>query len=175
VNDNDRTSDVVDRIGSLIKKAPPRKEVVDLNAAILEVIKLTRSEAVKTGVTVGTQLAGELPRIQCDRVQVQQVMLNLIVNAIQSMTGVEDGKRELHISTESIEPEGVRVGVRDTGPGLSPESLSRLFEPFYTTKPDGMGMGLSICRSIIEAHGGRLWATGCEPRGALFQFTIPAD
>jgi signal transduction histidine kinase len=108
-------------------------------------------------------------------VQLQQVMLNLIVNAIQSMTGVEDGKRELHISTESIEPEGVRVGVRDTGPGLSPESLSRLFEPFYTTKPDGMGMGLSICRSIIEAHGGRLWATGCEPRGALFQFTIPAD
>jgi signal transduction histidine kinase len=175
VNDTDRTSDVVDRIGSLIKKAPPRKEVVDLNAAILEVIALTRGEAVKTGVTVATQLAGELPPIQCDRVQLQQVMLNLIVNAIQSMSGVEDGNRELHISTVRIEPEGVCVGVRDTGPGLSPESLSRLFEPFYTTKPDGMGMGLSISRSIIEAHGGRLWATRCEPRGALFQFTIPAD
>jgi len=174
VNDADRTSDVVDRIGSLVKKAPPRKEVVDLNAAILEVIKLTRGEAVKTGVTVGTQLAGELPRIRCDRVQLQQVMLNLIVNAIQSMSGVEDGNRELRISTVRIEPEGVCVAVRDTGPGLSPESLSRLFEPFYTTKPDGMGMGLSICRSIIEAHGGRLWATPCEPRGALFQFTIPA-
>ena len=175
VNDADRASDVVDRIGSLIKKAPPRKEVVDLNAAILEVTALTRSEAVKTGVTVGTQLAGELPRIQCDRVQLQQVMLNLIVNAIQSMSGVEDGNRELHISTASIEPEGVCVAVRDTGHGLRPESLPRLFEPFYTTKPDGMGMGLSICRSIIEAHGGRLWATRCEPRGALFQFTIPAD
>ena len=175
VNDTDRASDVVDRIGSLIKKAPPRKEVVDLNAAILEVTALTRSEAVKTGVTVGTQLAGELPRIQCDRVQLQQVMLNLIVNAIQSMSGVEDGNRELHISTVSIEPEGVCVAVRDTGHGLRPESLPRLFEPFYTTKPDGMGMGLSICRSIIEAHGGRLWATRCEPRGALFQFTIPAD
>ena len=175
VDDTDRTSDVVDRIGSLIKKAPPRKEVVDLNAAILEVTALTRSEAVKTGVTVGTQLAGELPRIQCDRVQLQQVMLNLIVNAIQSMSGVEDGNRELHISTVSIEPEGVCVAVRDTGHGLRPESLPRLFEPFYTTKPDGMGMGLSICRSIIEAHGGRLWATRCEPRGALFQFTIPAD
>ena len=175
VDETARTRDVVDRIGSLIKKTSPRKEVVDLNAAILEVTALTRSEAVKTSVTVGTQLAGELPRIRCDRVQLQQVLLNLIVNAIQSMGGVADGDRKLHISTVSIEPEGVCVAVRDSGPGLSPESLSRLFEPFYTTKPDGMGMGLSICRSIIEAHGGRLWATGCEPRGALFQFTIPAN
>jgi PAS domain S-box-containing protein len=175
VNDTDRASNVVDRIGSLIKKAPPRKEVVDLNAAILEVTALTRSEAVKTGVTVGTQLADQLPRIQCDRVQLQQVMLNLIVNAIQSMSGIEDGNRELHISTVGIEPEGVCVAVRDTGHGLRPESLPRLFEPFYTTKPDGMGMGLSICRSIVEAHGGRLWAASREPRGALFQFTIPSD
>ena len=173
--DADRARDVVDRIGSLIKKAPPRKKVVDLNAAILEVTALTRSEAIKTGVTVGTQLAGELPRIQCDRVQLQQVMLNLIVNAIQSMSGVADGTRELHISTASITPQGVRVAVRDTGLGLRPESLPRLFEPFYTTKPEGMGMGLSICRSIIEAHGGRLWATGCESRGTFFQFTIPAE
>jgi signal transduction histidine kinase len=175
VNDADRAGDVVDRIRSLINKAPPRKEVVDLNAAILEVTALTHGEAIKTGVTVDTQLARELPRIQCDRVQLQQVMLNLIYNAIQSMRGIEDGNRELHISTVSIEPEGVCVAVRDTGYGLRPESLPRLFEPFYTTKPDGMGMGLSICRSIVEAHGGRLWATRCEPRGALFQFTIPAD
>jgi signal transduction histidine kinase len=174
VDDTDRASDVVDRIGCLIKKAPPRKEVVDLNAAILEVTALAHSEAVKNGVTVATQLAGELPRIQFDGVQLQQVMLNLIVNAIQSMSGVKDGNRELHISTVSIEPEGACVAVRDTGHGLRPESLPRLFEPFYTTKPDGMGIGLSICRSIIEAHGGRLWATRCEPRGALFQFTIPA-
>jgi signal transduction histidine kinase len=175
VDDTDRANDVVDRIGCLIKKAPPRKEVVDLNAAILEVTALTRSEAIKTGVTVSAQLAGDLPRIQCDRVQLQQVMLNLIVNAIQSMSSVEDGNRELHISTVRIEPESVCVAVRDTGHGLRPESLPRLFEPFYTTKPDGMGMGLSICRSIIEAHGGRLWATRCEPRGALLQFTIPAE
>ena len=174
MNENGRVSDIVDRIGALIKKAPPQKEVVDLNAAILEVTALTRSEAVKTGVTVSTQLATELPRIQCDRVQLQQVMLNLIVNAIQSMSGVEDGNRELHISTVNIQPEGVCVAVRDTGQGLRPESLPRLFEYFYTTKPDGMGMGLSICRSIIEAHGGRLWAMPREPRGALFQFTIPA-
>ena len=175
VNETGRARDIVDRIGSLIKKAPPRKEVVDLNAAIMEVTALIHSEAVKTGVTVGTQLAGALPRIQCDRVQLQQVTLNLIVNAIQSMSSVEDGNRELHISTASIEPNGVCVAVRDTGHGLRPDSLPRLFEPFYTTKPDGMGMGLSICRAIIEAHGGRLWATRCEPRGALFQFTIPAD
>ncbi len=175
VGDTDRASDVVDRIGSLIKKAPPRKEVIDLNAAILGVTALTHSEAVKTGVTVGTQLAGELPRIRCDRVQLQQVMLNLIVNAIQSMSSVEDGVRQLHICTVHIEPKGVCVAVRDTGHGLPPESLPRIFEPFYTTKPDGMGMGLSICRSIVEAHGGRLWATSYEPRGALFQFTIPTD
>jgi C4-dicarboxylate-specific signal transduction histidine kinase len=175
VNETGRTNDVVDRIGSLIKKAPPRKETLDLNVAILEVTALTRSEAIKTGVTMGTQLADDLPCIHGDRVQLQQVMLNLIVNAIQSMNSVDDGNRELHISTEGIEPDGVCVAVRDTGQGLRPESLSRLFEPFYTTKPDGMGMGLSICRSIIEAHGGRLWAIGCEPRGALFQFTIPAD
>jgi signal transduction histidine kinase len=102
-------------------------------------------------------------------------MLNLIVNAIHSISSVPDGNRELHISTARIEPEGVCVAVRDTGSGLRPEGLPRVFEPFYTTKPDGMGMGLPICRSIIEAHGGRLWATTCEPRGALFQFTIRAD
>jgi signal transduction histidine kinase len=100
-------------------------------------------------------------------------MLNLIINAIQAMSGLAAGVRELRITTENAS-EGVRLAVWDSGPGLSSENFQRLFEPFYTTKPDGMGMGLSICRSIIEAHGGRLWATG-QPRGALFQFTIPAD
>ena len=173
VKEGNRAGDVVGQIRALIKKVPVRKDAVAIDDALLEVIALTRTEAANNGVSVRTQFAEGLPRVQGDRVQLQQVMLNLIVNAIQSMSGVEDGNRELHISTVSIEPEGVCVGVRDTGPGLSPESLPRLFEPFYTTKPDGMGMGLSICRSIIEAHGGRLWATRCEPRGALFQFTIP--
>jgi signal transduction histidine kinase len=174
IKDADRATHIIGGLRDLTKQNTPRAEVVDLNEAIAEVIALTYSEAVKTGVTVGTQLAGEAPRIQCDRVQLQQVMLNLIVNAIQSMSGVEDSNRELHISTASIEAEGVVcVAVRDSGHGLRPDSLPRLFEPFYTTKLDGMGMGLSICLSIIEAHGGRLWATGCEPRGALFQFTIP--
>jgi signal transduction histidine kinase len=129
---------------------------------------------VKNGVSVQTQLAEGLPLIQGDRVQLQQVILNLIINAIQAMSGLSEGIRELHIGTDDAGEEGVRVTVRDTGPGLSAENLQRLFEPFYTTKPNGMGMGLSICQSIIEDHGGRLWATGLQPHAALFQFTIPA-
>jgi PAS domain S-box-containing protein len=175
VKEGNRAGEVVERVRALIKKVPARKDAVAINDAILEVIALTRTEVTNNSVSARTQFAEGLPRVQGDRVQLQQVMLNLIVNAIQSMSGVEDGNRELHISTVSIEPEGVCVAVRDTGQGLRPESLPRLFEPFYTTKPGGMGMGLSICRSIIEAHGGRLWAIPCEPRGALFQFSIPAD
>jgi signal transduction histidine kinase len=176
IKDADRATHIIGGLRDLTKQNAPRAEVVDLNEAIAEVIALTYSEAVKTGVIVSIRPAPELPRVQGDRVQLQQVMLNLIVNAIQAMSGVGEGLRELRISIDAVPSEGgVRVGVRDTGPGLSPESLSCLFEPFYTTKPEGMGMGLSICRSIIEAHGGRLWAIPCEPQGALFQFTIPAD
>jgi C4-dicarboxylate-specific signal transduction histidine kinase len=175
IKDTHRASDIIGGLQDLTRKTAPRKEAFDLNEAILEVTALTHGEAVRNGVTVRPQLAHQLPRITGDRVQLQQVMLNLIVNALQAMSTAGDGRRDLQISTETAEAEGVRVGVRDTGPGLRPEHLPRLFEPFYTTKPDGMGMGLSICRSIIEAHGGRLWASGCEPQGALFQFTIPAE
>jgi PAS domain S-box-containing protein len=176
VKETNRAGEVVERVRALIKRAPARKDAVAIDDAILEVIALTRAEAANNSVSVRTQFAEGLPRIQGDRVQLRQVMLNLILNAIQSMSGVADGNRELQISIDAVPSEGsVRVGVRDTGPGLSPESLPRLFEPFYTTKPEGIGMGLSICRSIIEAHGGRLCAIPCEPQGALFQFTIPAD
>jgi C4-dicarboxylate-specific signal transduction histidine kinase len=176
IKEGNRAGEVVERIRALIKKVPARKDAVAIDDAILEVIALTRTEAANNSVSVRTQFAAGLPRVQGDRVQLQQVMLNLIVNAFQAMSGVGEGARELQISIDAVPSEGgMRVGVRDTGPGLSPESLSRLFEPFYTTKPEGMGMGLSICRSIIEAHGGRLWAARCEPQGALFQFTIPAD
>jgi PAS domain S-box-containing protein len=175
IKEGSRASEVIGRIRTLIKKAPPRKSAISINDTILEVVALTRTEAANNSVSVRTQFAEGLPRVQGDRIQLQQVMLNLIVNAIQAMSGIGEGARELQISIDAVPSEGgVRVGVRDTGPGLSPESLSRLFEPFYTTKPEGMGMGLSICRSIIEAHGGRLWAIPCEPQGALFQFTIPA-
>jgi PAS domain S-box-containing protein len=174
VKDGKRAAEIIDRIRDLTKKAPPRKGSLNVNEMIREVVDLTHGEVVKNGVSVRTQLAEGLPLIQADRVQLQQVMLNLIVNAIQAMSGSGDGRRALQISTEA-EVEGVRVGVRDTGPGLAAESLPRLFEPFYSTKAEGMGMGLAICRSIVEAHGGRLWATGCEPRGTSFQFTIPAE
>jgi signal transduction histidine kinase len=174
IKDANRASEIIGRIHNLITKNPARKELLDINAAILEVTALTHGEATKNGVTVSTQLAHHLPRIEGDRVQLQQVMLNLILNAIQAMSELRDGIRELHISTEHVQSEGVCADVRDSGPGLSPENLGRLFEPFYTTKPNGMGMGLSICRSIIEAHRGRLWATGHASQGALFRFTIPA-
>jgi signal transduction histidine kinase len=174
VKDNDRASNVVRGIHALIQKAPTQTDSVDLSEAVREVLELTRGEALKREVSVWTQLADRLPLIQGDRVQLQQVVLNLILNAVQAMGAVADHTRELFISIRQTEPNAVCLGVQDTGPGLSAETLSRLFEPFYTTKPGGTGMGLSICRSIIEAHGGRLWATRCEPRGALFQFTIPA-
>ena len=148
---------------------------MDINEAIREVIALTRSEAVKNGVLVQTELAEGLPLVQGDRVELQQVILNLILNALEAMSGVSEGARELADHAPGTAESGdVLVAVRDTGPGLEPASLERLFEAFYTTKPNGMGMGLSICRSIIEAHGGRLWASANTPRGAIFQFTLPA-
>jgi signal transduction histidine kinase len=175
VKDNDRASTVVGGIRALMQQAPSRTDSVDLNEAVREVLELTHGEALKHGVSVRTQLADGLPLIQGDRVQLQQVVLNLILNAAQAMGGVADRTRKVLITTSRTEPNELCLGVRDTGPGLSAETLPRLFEPFYTTKSGGMGMGLAICRSIIEAHGGRLWAARREPRGAIFQFTIPAD
>ena len=136
-------------------------------------IALTRGEAAKTGVSVRTDLADGLPLICGDRVQLQQVILNLIINAIEAMSGVGETPRGMLISTGQAEPGGVLVAVRDSGPGLDPASLEHLFNAFYTTKSGGMGMGLTICRSIIEAHEGQLWASANEPRGAVFQFTLP--
>jgi C4-dicarboxylate-specific signal transduction histidine kinase len=171
--DANRAGDVIGRIRDLVKKAPPRKERVDINEAIREVIEVTRGEAVKNGASVQTALGEGLPLIEGDRVQLQQVVLNLIVNAVQAMGGVADGPRELFITTTRAEPDGVLVAVKDSGPGVAPASLERLFDAFYTTKSEGLGMGLSICRSIIEAHGGRLWVTANLPRGAIFHFTMP--
>ena len=173
VKDGNRAGEVIGRIRELIKKAPPRKDWVDINEAIHEVIELTRGEAVKSGASVQTALGEGLPLIEGDRVQLQQVALNLIMNAIQAMSADAEGPRELTITTGQTEPNGVLVAVKDTGPGLAPASLEQLFAPFYTTKPDGLGMGLSICRSIVEAHQGRLWVTANLRRGAIFHFTVP--
>jgi len=173
VKEGNRAGEVVGRIRALIKKAPARKDAVEINDAILEVIALTRTEAANNSVSVRTQLAEGLPRVQGDRVQLQQVLLNLIINAIEAMRDVGEEERELLISSRD-EPDGVSVEVRDSGPGFAPAVLERVFEAFYTTKPSGLGLGLSICRSIIEAHNGRLWASPNVPRGAIFSFIAPA-
>ena len=175
VRDGTRAGEVIRRIRALIKKASPGNERLDINEALLEVIAVARGELQKNGVSVQTQLAAGLPPVPGDRVQLQQVILNLIINAIEAMSGQGDGPRQLRISSEKDGSGSVLVAVSDSGPGLDPASLERLFEAFYTTKPSGMGMGLSICRSIIEAHGGRVWATANVPRGATFHVALPAQ
>jgi C4-dicarboxylate-specific signal transduction histidine kinase len=163
-----------DRIRDLVKKAPPRMEPLHMNEVIGEVIELTRSEAMKSDVSVQTQFAENLSAVTGDRTQLQQVILNLILNAVQAMSESGEDVRELQISTEANQPDGVIVSVRDSGPGIHQETLDRLFDPFYTTKSAGMGMGLAICRSIVEEHGGRISAKANIPRGAAFRFTLPA-
>jgi PAS domain S-box-containing protein len=173
VRDADRAKSIVDRMRDHIKKAPPRSEPFDLNEAIDEVIEMVQSAITKNGVLVRTTLKGSL-LVHGDRVQLQQVVLNLILNAVEAMSSVEEDARELSISTKQGQTSDVLVAVQDSGPGIDPERLDKVFAAFYTTKNAGIGMGLSICRSIITAHGGRLWAEANRPRGAVFQFTLPA-
>ena len=172
IKDGERGMVTMGGIRGLVKKAPLRKDEVDINNCILDVVALTRYEVLKHGISLQTDLATSLPPIEADRVQLQQVILNLVLNAVEAMNQIDDGARELRISTKPDASNSVLVTVRDTGLGLDPKAAEGLFEPFYTTKPEGMGMGLAICRSIIEAHGGRLWATANEPRGAVFQSVV---
>ena len=173
VRDADRAKDIVGRIRDHIKKAPPHRELFDLNEAINEVIVMVRSTIVNTKVSVRTRLMEVLP-VLGDRVQLQQVVMNLVLNAVEAMSSVAESVRELSIETQQSETGGILVAVRDSGPGIDSGHLERVFEPFYTTKTSGVGMGLSICRSIIDAHGGRLWVGANHPQGAVFQFTLPA-
>jgi PAS domain S-box-containing protein len=173
VGDADRARDIIDRIRDHIKKAPPRKCRFDLNEAINEVILLARSAITINGVSVRTYLTEAPFPVEGDRVQLQQVVLNLVLNAIEAMSAVEAAARELSISTMQAETDGVIVSVQDSGPGIDPGHLNRVFQAFYTTKPSGIGMGLSICRSIIDAHRGRLWADVNVPRGVVFRFSLP--
>jgi C4-dicarboxylate-specific signal transduction histidine kinase len=173
VSETYRASDILGGIRDQIKKAPPRKDRVDLREAIEEVIAPVRGELLKNHVSVQTRLAEGLRPVHGDRVQLQQVVLNLIVNAIEAMSGIGEKERELVVSTESNSTEDVLVAVADSGPGIAPQDRIRIFESFVTTKEGGVGIGLSICRSIIEGHGGRVWADAQQPRGALFRFTLP--
>jgi C4-dicarboxylate-specific signal transduction histidine kinase len=172
VSDTYRASEILAGIREQIKKAPPRKERIDLNEAINEVIALVRGELLKNHVAVQMKLAHGLPPVMGDRVQLQQVMLNLIVNAIEAMASIGESERDLLVGTESSSA-GLLVAVTDSGPGIRPEDRDRIFESFMTTKEGGVGIGLSICRSIIESHGGRLWAEANQPRGAALRFTLP--
>jgi C4-dicarboxylate-specific signal transduction histidine kinase len=174
VADADRAGEIIDRIPDHIKNAPPRKGRFDLNQAIDEVIALAGSAIATNGVSVRTHLSQAQLLFEGDRVQLQQVMLNLILNAVEAMSTIEAGPRELMIGAEQTQTGGVLVSVRDSGPGIDPDNLDRVFEAFYTTKASGVGMGLPICRSIIAVHGGRLWANANEPRGAIFQFSLPS-
>lgn len=171
VEDANRVSTVISRVRSLLKKAPPDKVELDINEVVQEVSALVRNETARNRVQVRLQLAAGLPRVQGDRVQLQQVLINLIMNAIDAMRTVTDRTRYLDIMS-ATHAGGVVVRVQDSGIGIDPDRLERIFEPFYTTKPQGIGIGLSISRSIIESHGGRLWT---EPAsyGAIFQFTLP--
>jgi len=170
-----RASEVIDRLRSLVMQHTPRRDSIDLNEAILEVIAQTRDEARVNEISLTSSLAGDLPRVEDDRVQLQQVILNLIVNAIGAMGAVSGQPRELRIASAQDDAGGGRVEVRDSGPGIESSQAERLFEAFYTTKAKGIGIGLSISRSIIEAHGGRLWAGPNARHGAVFQFSLPVD
>ncbi|HET6315596.1 MAG TPA: ATP-binding protein, partial [Chloroflexota bacterium] len=173
VADGHRAAEIIGRIRNLAKKAPLQKDWLDLNATIRDVLALARSEVQRHGVVLETHLAADVPLILGDRIQVQQVLLNLLLNAIEAMSGVGAGPRALWVSSELVAATEVVIAVRDSGPGLDPQSLDRLFDAFYTTKPHGLGLGLAISRRIIEAHGGRLWATANTPHGAVLQFTLP--
>jgi C4-dicarboxylate-specific signal transduction histidine kinase len=173
VEDAYRSSAVIERIQNLFKETPSKKQRVGINGAIRAALELTHGEVAKSCVSVLTQFAEPSPTVQADRVLLQQVILNLIINAVEAMSSTREGSRELLICTEKAESNSALVAIRDSGPGLAPKSNDRLFEPFYTTKVQGMGIGLSICRYIVEAHGGQIWAGANEPGGAVFQFTLP--
>jgi signal transduction histidine kinase len=173
IADGHRAADIIGRIRALAKRVPPHKDWLDLNATIRDVIALARSEVQRNSIVLETHLAEDVPRILGDRIQLQQVLLDLMMNAIEAMSGVGAGPRALWVSSGLGAATDVLIAVRDSGPGLDPQSLDRLFDAFYTTKPHGLGLGLAISRRIIEAHGGRLWATAHAPHGAVLQFTMP--
>ncbi len=172
VKDANRAADIISRVRLLFKKGTPQRELVDVNEVIREMIVLLRGEATRHNISVRTELAADLPQVTGDRVQLQQVMMNLMINSVDAMKEV-DGARELAVKSQRTEKEEVLVSVSDTGVGLPAQQADQIFKAFFTTKPHGTGMGLSISRSIVESHDGRLWASENSPRGTSFYFTLP--
>jgi PAS domain S-box-containing protein len=170
--DGKRASDVISRIRALVRKAGSEKEQLNINQAIEEMVHLTEDEALRKGVVLRTELAADLPFVLGDRVQLQQVLLNLIINGVEAMSSVADGRRDLLVYSRLHESKQVLIGVQDFGVGIESENLKKIFDPFYTTKSQGMGMGLAISRSIVENHGGKLWASPNDGPGATFKFTL---
>jgi C4-dicarboxylate-specific signal transduction histidine kinase len=170
-----RAGEVISRLRAMMKKSPPHRDLLNINDAILAVIALVGAEAQRNRVLLRTELSSELPLVLGDRIQLQQVILNLIMNAIEAMRGIDQTQRKVLVVSRKDESKGALVEVQDSGAGLGGLALDRLFDTFYTTKPDGMGIGLAVSRTIIESHGGQLWASPNVPKGAVFQFTLPTN
>ncbi|MFY9899823.1 MAG: ATP-binding protein, partial [Xanthobacteraceae bacterium] len=173
VRDGHRAGDIIKTIRALARKSRPELTRLEMNDVITEVLALTRGELRRHDVSLEIELSDGLETVMADRIQVQQVILNLVMNGIEAMSTIMDRPRVLRVSSRIDGPDSVLIAVTDTGTGLDPTKMDQIFDAFFTTKSEGMGMGLSICRSIIEAHGGRLWASPNPPHGSVFQFTVP--
>jgi C4-dicarboxylate-specific signal transduction histidine kinase len=175
ISDGSRASEVIGRVRAMVTKSPSERSRLSINDVIMEVVTLISTEMQRNGISLHTKLSSDLPLISGDRIQLQQVILNLMMNAIDAMSRTGQSQRELSVTSVMDGSDAVLVTVRDSGPGLDETALERLFEAFYTTKPHGMGMGLAITRRIVTAHAGQIWATPSTPRGAKFEFRLPID
>lgn len=175
INSGIRAAEVVTQLRAMMKKSPLHKDLLNINDAILAVIALVGAEAQRNRVLLRTELSNDLPLVLGDRIQLQQLILNLIMNAIEAMKGIDQTQRKVLVVSRKDEPNGALVEVQDSGAGLEGLALDRLFDAFYTTKPDGMGIGLAVSRTIIESHAGQLWASPNVPKGAVFQFRLPTS
>jgi C4-dicarboxylate-specific signal transduction histidine kinase len=169
-----RASELIARIRAFLKRGPPQRTIVSIAEVIGEAVSFVESEARAHGVSIHLEASQDLPRVSAERVQLHQLLWNLLLNGIDAMAGENDAPRQIHVRAERCAPNAIVVAVSDSGPGLDPQTRDHVFEPLFTTKPNGMGMGLAICRSIVEVHGGRLWATANEVRGETFRFILPA-
>ena len=175
VNDGERGGSIIESIRAMLKRGVRERTELDLNELIREVTRLTQGQFQRHGVSIRSELANDLPIVLADRVQLQQVILNLFMNAVEAMVSISDRERLVRVRSKKDDGGGALIAVEDSGPGVEPEDAKRIFEAFFTTKAEGMGMGLSICRSIVESHGGRITVANAVPRGTVFQVILPRN